>query len=516
MISTAPSRPEASLAGWRAGVRSAFAPAPLSRASLAGVAAVLALGLLEVLVGEEVLVAALLALPPLVVALTGRWGDTLLVAVLALVVVLTAPLLSDTMQLPIAIVLVLAGVALGRFRLLVGVGDAADGHDALVDGVLDLLVPALGDIAAIDLVRRGQRRRIGARAGPGVDPAVEAALRRRRPLVGEARSSEAAIAEDEARLVVPDDTLMATMARSPEDAALLQGLRLATAVIVPLRARGRVIGAITVSYGPSGRRHTESDLRFAEVLAGRVALALDNAGLTSELTVAEEQFGVVVHTLAEAVTMNDADGRIVYANRAALELVGAADAGELLRADPGEIMDRFAVFDEHGRPLALTELPHQRLLAGEADPPPLLARAVMRVTGEELWLLHRCSALRGDDGAILRVVNVIENVTEVKRAEWSQRLLAEASEALSSSMDPAEQLDALVGVIVPALGQRAVVELPDERGEPQRLAEAGDGAAESGSVLRVPLPAGAEALGTLTLARAAPWRGLTAAERELA
>ena len=89
MTSTAPSpRPEAALAGWRGrGVR--WPARPFSRGAIAGVAAVLALGgVLEVVAGEEVLVAALLVLPPLVVALTGRWGDALLVAALALAVVL--------------------------------------------------------------------------------------------------------------------------------------------------------------------------------------------------------------------------------------------------------------------------------------------------------------------------------------------------------------------------------------------------------------------------------------------
>ena len=335
MTSTAPSRPEPS----------SLAPAPFSRAALAGVAAVLALGVLEVVAGEEVLVAALLVLPPLVVSLTGRWGDTLVVAGLALAVVLIVPLLGDAIQMAVALVLVLAGglvamavavvragsaVQLERFRLLVGVADAADradSHDALVGGVLDLLVPALGDVATIDVVRAGQRTRVGARVAPGIDPGVRAAMSRRRPMEGEQRSAEASIADDTARLVEPDDALIASAAATPQDATLLQGLRMTTALIVPLRARGRVIGAVNVAYGPSRRRHTQADLRFAEVLAGRVALALDNAGLTSELSVAEEQFGVVVHTLAEAVTMNDRSGRTVYANRAALELLGRRDGG---------------------------------------------------------------------------------------------------------------------------------------------------------------------------------------------
>ena len=537
MTSTPPSRPESALAGWRGGgVRSALAPAPFSRAAVAGVVAVLALGALELAAGEEVLVAVLLVLPPLVVALSGHWGDTLLVAALALAVALVVPVIGDEMQHASAVVLVIAGglvalavaaaragsvVALERFRLLVGVADAADRahgrHDALVAGVFDVLVPAIGDVATVDVIRGGVRRRIGARVGPGIDPEVGPAMTRRRSLEGEARSSEAAIAADRAQLVEPDAALIAAAASTPEDAALLGGLRLTTALILPLRTRGRVVGALNLAFGPSRRRHTESDLRFAEVLAGRVALALDNAGLTSELSEAEERFGLVLHALAEAVTMNDAAGRLVYVNPAAVELLGAHSADELVSADPLDIMDRYAVFDEHGRPLALEDLPSQRLLAGEPDPAPLLVRNVVRATGAERWLLHRCSALRDGDGAIVRVISVIEDVTEVKRAEWSQRLLADASEALASSMDPGEQLDALAKVLVPALAAAAAAELPDPRGEPRRVAAAGEVAAlEGGSALRIPLRAGAEALGTLTLAHAEPWRRFGPLERELA
>jgi PAS domain S-box-containing protein len=533
MSSTTRSRPDVTALG---GVRSALAPAPFSRAAVAGVAAVLALGVLEIAVGEEVLVAALLVLPPLVVALTGRWGDTVLVAVLALAVVLIVPLLGDAMQLAVSIVLVIAGgivavavavsraasaATLERFRLLAGVADVADRaegrHDELVTGVLDLLVPALGDVASLDVMRGGERSRIGARTGPGVDPEVGAAMTRRRSLEGEARSSEETIASNRAQLVEPDERLIAAAASTEEDAALLSGLGLTTALIVPLRSRGRVIGALNTAYGPSRRRHTESDLHFAEVLAGRVALALDNAGLTSELTVAEEQFGLVVHALAEAVMLNNGEGRLVYANLAAAALLGAADPDELVRAGSHELMGRYSVFDEHGRPLAFRDLPSQRLLAGEPDPPPLIVRNVVRATGEERWLLHRCSALRDEGGAILRIVNVIENVTEVKRAEWGQRLLAEASEALASSMDPAEQLGALVRTLAPVLAAGAAVELPDERGEPHLVAAAGDEAAAAGErALRIPLRVGAEAIGTLALAHAEPWRELGGTERELA
>ena len=249
------------------------------------------------------LVAALLVLPPLVVALTGRWGNALLVAALALALVLASPLVKDVMQLAISIVLVLAGgivavaVAVartgssGRARALPAArrgrrrrGPRGRPRRARRGGARPAR-SVLGNVAAVDVILAGERRRIGVRVAPGIDPEVCAAMARRRDLRGEERSSEASMADDVARLVCPDGALLAAAARSPHDAELLAGLHIRTALIVPLRARGRVIGAINTAFGPSGRRHAETDLRFAEVLAGRVALALDNAGLHDELNV---------------------------------------------------------------------------------------------------------------------------------------------------------------------------------------------------------------------------------------
>ena len=90
------------------------------------------------------------------------------------------------------------------------------------------------------------------------------------------------------------------------------------------------------------------------------------------------------------------------------------------------------------RPLALEDLPSERLLAGE--PRPRAAAGAQRRARDRRGALAAApllGAARATTGSVLRVVNVIEDVTEVKRAEWAQRLLAEASEALASSMDPA-------------------------------------------------------------------------------
>ena len=41
----------------------------------------------------------------------------------------------------------------------------------------------------------------------------------------------------------------------------------------------------------------------------------------------------------------------------------------------------------------------------------------------------------GEDGEVAMAINVIEDVTELKRAEQAQRLLAEAGRLLASSLD---------------------------------------------------------------------------------
>src|SRR5438128_5639226 len=80
---------------------------------------------------------------------------------------------------------------------------------------------------------------------------------------------------------IPDSMLIA-LAQDAEYFKILQELGLASAMVVPLVARGRTLGAITFASENPAHRYTENDLRFAEDLARRAALGIDNARLYSE------------------------------------------------------------------------------------------------------------------------------------------------------------------------------------------------------------------------------------------
>ncbi|HEX5707324.1 MAG TPA: PAS domain S-box protein, partial [Pyrinomonadaceae bacterium] len=78
------------------------------------------------------------------------------------------------------------------------------------------------------------------------------------------------------------DATLRAMARGPEHLALLRRLGLHSFMTVPLSARGRIIGALTLGTTDGGREYDARDLSFAEEIARRAAHAIDNARLYGE------------------------------------------------------------------------------------------------------------------------------------------------------------------------------------------------------------------------------------------
>jgi serine phosphatase RsbU (regulator of sigma subunit) len=78
------------------------------------------------------------------------------------------------------------------------------------------------------------------------------------------------------------DDLLQRLARDEEHLRRLRRLGIRSAVIVPLRTRGRVAGTLSLAHAESGRRFGPHDLAFTEELARAAATAIDNARLYEE------------------------------------------------------------------------------------------------------------------------------------------------------------------------------------------------------------------------------------------
>ena len=182
---------------------------------------------------------------------------------------------------------------------------------------------------------------------------------------------------------------------------------------------------------------------------------------------ARGRLDAMLGALAEAVTVQDRSGEMVYANQAAARLLGAASPEEAVATSSDELAGRFIITKEDGSAVQLEDLPgHQALKQGAAEP--LLTRSVERASGREYWLLTKATVVH--EGGETLVVNIIEDVTEAKDAELRQRFLAEAGQALAGSLDYEETLERIARLVVPGLADWCAVDLLDPRGELQRVA----------------------------------------------
>jgi PAS domain S-box-containing protein len=180
-------------------------------------------------------------------------------------------------------------------------------------------------------------------------------------------------------------------------------------------------------------------------------------------------FNELFEILAEAVTVRDPDGAIVYANAAALAYLGFSSVEELEATTSQSIMDDYLVEDEHGRSLSHSEIPSVRMLRGE-PPKPTLMRTVNRSSGEQRWTLLKTTALRDEDGELLGALTVIEDVTAVKNAEMRTSVLAESGRMLAADLDYHQTLRNVAEAAVPSLADYCAVDLLDEHGQMERVA----------------------------------------------
>ena len=103
------------------------------------------------------------------------------------------------------------------------------------------------------------------------------------------------------------------------------------------------------------------------------------------------------------------------------------------------------------------------------------------MTGQVRWARIKSTAVRDPDGGVRLAINLIEDITELKRSEESQRFLAEASRRLAGSLDYARTLESVAELAVPAIADECSLVLADRDFEPPpdalAVMRSGDGVA---------------------------------------
>jgi serine phosphatase RsbU (regulator of sigma subunit) len=258
---------------------------------------------LDGLAGPQAVLAGLLAIPPVVAAASASLPETGVVGAICLVLVVLSGTWNenlDTSQYLVSIGTVIAGGLAGLWvatlrvnlvreqvasELLADAGslmEAALDQKERAERLAELAVPALGDVAMVDmLVMDGSIVRMAARSGNSEVAEVFTKLRADTPIdpAGPHPVAEV-IRTGEPQLLEPLSNEQINAITSKEkERELLRRHRFSSCLVLPLGARGSVLGALTLWIMSSSNAFDETAKRTAKRLADRSALALVNAQL---------------------------------------------------------------------------------------------------------------------------------------------------------------------------------------------------------------------------------------------
>lgn len=150
--------------------------------------------------------------------------------------------------------------------------------------VARLAVPTLADWCGVRILEDGTLRSL---AVAHVDPAKVALaeeMERRYPPDPDGATGPFHVVRTGASELYPEisDDMLVAAAQDEDHLALCRELQLRSALTVPLVARSRILGVLTMVWAESGHQYNAEDLALAEDVARRAAVAIDNAALHTQ------------------------------------------------------------------------------------------------------------------------------------------------------------------------------------------------------------------------------------------
>lgn len=223
-------------------------------------------------------------------------------------------------------------------------------YRSTLDRIAHLALPEMADYAVLHLVRDDGALERAAMAHR--DPTMEKTVPAGRVFRSGDPGPHSPLMEvlDRAEpLFLPtvEDAWLESLSEDPEHLEAMRHLGPESLVILPLRARGRSLGTLSLAYADSGRVFDENDVPVLQNLASRAALAVDNARLYQEL---REEVSVVdtLRRLGEAITAELKLEPVVEAvTERARALTGARLGAFVFRTDQ-EGAEGFRVFVDAG------------------------------------------------------------------------------------------------------------------------------------------------------------------------
>jgi PAS domain S-box-containing protein len=351
---------------------------------------------------------------------------------------------------------------------------AALDYSAMLDSLAHCIVPYLADWCAIDMVEEeGWVHRLALAHRDPTKAALLQELRARYPkLRADATHTLLRVLRTQQpwlRPVLSEDQGRAE-ARDARHWEILHALGFVSELVVPLVARGRVLGTITFVLGPGDRRYGPDDLALAEELARRCALTIDNARLyrqAQDAMRAREESLALLDTLLSSAPVGlgflDPQLRYIRLNQALAEIDGLPIEAHLGRT-PDEITPQLSA--------GLAPLSRNALATGKPAVNAEVSGETLAAPGQQRHWLVSYYPVRAASGMLLGLGAVVTDITARKQVEQSLAKRAGEQAALYAFTDRLHRAAALYDVyeaaldaILGALGcDRASILLVDEAG----------------------------------------------------
>jgi len=157
-------------------------------------------------------------------------------------------------------------------------------YQVALEHLARLVVERLADWCVIDILEDGDFRPLAVAHHDATKEPRLRQLRSRYPVVTEQPSLVREVAESGTPVLLREvpASLLNFYSRDDKHLQATSDLRPRSSMVVPLIARGRALGVISLAIAESDRRYDEADLALARDLARHAALAIDNARLYRE------------------------------------------------------------------------------------------------------------------------------------------------------------------------------------------------------------------------------------------
>ena len=278
-----------------------------------------------------------------------------------------------------------------------------------------LIVPRLADWCSVQVMEDGALRTVAVAHTDPAKVALAHELQERYPADPDSATGAPNVVRTGVSELYPEvtDEMLTAATRDEEYLRIVRELGLSSVLIVPLTSRGTTLGVITLISAESGAHYGPTDLAFAEDIARRAAIAVENAeefrkqeGRLAEITRIAE---VVQHAILPPVPKRagSLDLCTAYVSAAREALIGG-DLYEIV-AVPGAV--RLIIGDVRGKGLdavrlATVVLGEFRAAAVERDDIAALARQMDErlrpYLGDEDFVTALIAEV--DDGGLVSVV----------------------------------------------------------------------------------------------------------------